>query len=204
MKHIVVATHNKGKVHEMQHLLHMEDVQLLTLDDVHLAKFEVDETASTYEGNATLKAKTIADKTRIPSIADDSGIEVEALGGKPGVYSARYIKGSDKDRCVHMLKEMEGKENRNAKFVCAIVYVDPENNERHVFHGEVKGIITTEILGDQGFGYDPIFVPEGYHQTMAQLGGELKNQISHRARAIAQLKAWLEKNQESRIKDEKS
>lgn len=194
MKQIVVATHNKGKVHEMNHLLHMEDIQLLTLDDVHLAKLEVDETAPTYEGNATLKAKTIADMTKIPTISDDSGIEVEALGGKPGVHSARYIKGSDKDRCVHMLKEMEGKENRNAKFVCAIVYIDPVNNERHVFRGEVKGIIATEMLGDQGFGYDPIFVPEGHHQTMAQLGGELKNQISHRAKAIAGLKAWLEQN----------
>ncbi|MEP7166639.1 MAG: RdgB/HAM1 family non-canonical purine NTP pyrophosphatase [Candidatus Woesebacteria bacterium] len=192
MTDIVIATHNKGKVHEMQHLLHLEDVKFMTLDEVHLAKLEVDETAPTYEGNAWLKAKTIGDKVRLPTIADDSGIEVENLGWKPGVYSARYAKGSDKDRCIKMLKELEGKENRNARFVCVIVYYDPEKNEKKVFRGEVKGVITESMLGDTGFGYDPIFMPEGHHQTMAQLGGELKNQISHRANAIKLFREWWE------------
>lgn len=192
MRDIVVATHNKGKVHEMTHLLALADVKLMTLDDVHLAKFEVDETAHTYEGNASLKAKTIGDKVRLPTIADDSGIEVAALGGKPGVLSARYAKGSDKDRCIKMLKELEGKEDRSAKFVSVIVYYDPETREKHAFYGEVKGIITEESMGDSGFGYDPIFVPEGYHQTMAQLGADVKNQISHRANAIQKFKTWWE------------
>jgi XTP/dITP diphosphohydrolase len=192
MTDIVVATHNRGKVHEMTHLLRADDVKLLTLDDVHLAKFEVDETAGTYEGNAGLKAKTIGDKVRLPTIADDSGIEVAALGGKPGVLSARYAKGSDKDRCVKMLKELEGKADRSARFVSVIVYYDPKENEKHVFHGEVRGTITEQMLGDTGFGYDPIFMPEGYHQTMAQLGSEVKNQISHRAHAIKKFKEWWE------------
>ncbi len=191
MLEIVVASHNKGKVHEFNHLLHLETVKLLTLDEVGLAKFEVDETAPTYEGNAFLKAKTIGDKTRHLTIADDSGIEVASLGGKPGVHSARYIKGSDKDRCRHMLKELEGKENRDAKFVCVIVLYDPTKNEKHVFRGEVHGIITTEMMGDDGFGYDPLFVPAGQHKTMAQLGNDVKNTISHRAVAAHGLREWL-------------
>lgn len=191
MTNIVVASHNKGKVHELNHLLHLESVKLMTLDEVGMAKLEVDETAPTYEGNAILKAKTIGDESHHLAIADDSGIEVEALGGKPGVHSARYIKGSDHDRCRHMLKELEGKENRNAKFVSVIVLYDPAKNIHHTFRGEVKGIITTEMMGEDGFGYDPIFVPAGYHQTMAQIGTTEKNKISHRAVAAAQLRTWL-------------
>jgi XTP/dITP diphosphohydrolase len=194
MMSIVVASHNKGKVHELNHLLHLESVKLLTLDEVDLAKLEVDEVSNTYEGNAFLKAKTIGDKSRHWTIADDSGIEVEALGGKPGIHSARYIKGSDKDRCVHLLKELEGKENRNAKFVSVIVLYNPEKNEHHTFRGEVKGIITTEMMGEDGFGYDPIFVPAGYHKTMAEIGTTEKNKISHRAVAAIALREWLVAN----------
>lgn len=194
MINIVVASHNKGKVHEFNHLLHLESVKLMTLDEVGLAKLEVDETAPTYEGNAVLKAKTVGDMCHHLTISDDSGIEVEALGGKPGVHSARYIKGSDKDRCIHLLKELEGKENRNAKFVSVIVLYDPAKNVHHTFRGEVKGIIASQMMGEDGFGYDPLFVPSGYHKTMAEIGTEEKNKISHRAVAAIALREWLEKN----------
>ena len=190
MTQILFASHNGGKVKEIAHLLKLEDVELLTMADVHLHDFNVDETGETYEENATLKAKTLGDKTRHITLADDSGIEVEALGNKPGIYSARYSKGSDTDRCVKMLKELEDKQNRNAKFVAVIVYYDPTAKQKHVFRGEVKGVIATQIMGEHGFGYDPIFIPEGYQQTMAELGNDVKNEISHRARAVAAFKEW--------------
>src|SRR5260221_163187 len=139
MTQILFASHNGGKVKEIAHLLKLSDVELLTMADVHLHDFAVDETGETYEENATLKAKTLGDKTRYPALADDSGIEVEALGNKPGVHSARYAKGSDSDRCRKLLKELEGKQNRNAKFVAVLVYYDPTSQRKHVFRGEVKG-----------------------------------------------------------------
>lgn len=187
---ILFASHNGGKVKEIGHLMHLEDIQLLTMADVHLHDFNVDETGSTYEENAWLKAKTLGDKTRHVTMADDSGIEVEALDHRPGVYSARYGKGSDSDRCRKLLKELEGKQNRNAKFVAVIVYYDPSANLKKIFRGEIKGVIAREPMGENGFGYDPIFIPEGHHQTMAQLGSSVKNEISHRARAIAAFKEW--------------
>lgn len=187
MPTLLLATHNSGKLKEFAHLMEGSGITLESLDHVGLHTEIVDETASTYVGNAWLKAKTIGDQIHKAAIADDSGIEVEALHGKPGVQSARYIKGSDGDRCRHMLKELEGVENRKAKFVCVIVFYDPVHNVRKDFRGEVHGIIATTMSGTDGFGYDPIFIPEGYHQTMAELGGEMKNQISHRARAIQAL-----------------
>ncbi|PWU23831.1 non-canonical purine NTP pyrophosphatase, RdgB/HAM1 family [Candidatus Cerribacteria bacterium 'Amazon FNV 2010 28 9'] len=193
MTELLLATNNGGKAREIQTILHhlgIEDIKILTLSDVHLSGFAVEETGHTYEDNATLKAKTLADKTRHLTIADDSGIEVTALGHKPGVYSARYAKGSDTDRCHKLLKELEGKEDRSAKFVCVIVYIDPHGNERHVFHGECKGLIAPALQGTHGFGYDPLFVPEGYHQTMAELGSDVKDQISHRAKALQAFATW--------------
>ena len=192
MMDIVFASHNGGKVKEIAHLLHRDDIHLLTLADVHLHDLNVDETGTTYEDNAWLKAKTIGDKTRHVTLADDSGIEVQALGNRPGVFSARYGKGSDLDRCKKLLKELEGKQDRSAKFVAVLVYYDPTSNTRKVFRGEVKGIIAPDIMGDSGFGYDPIFIPEGYHQTMAELGTDVKNEISHRARAVHAFKTWWE------------
>ncbi len=192
MTQIVFASHNKGKVHEIAHLLRLEDIQLLTLDDVQLAKLEVEETGHTYDENAWLKAKTIGDMTKHITLADDSGLEVETLGWKPGVYSARYAKGSDKDRCIKLLKELEGKENRNARFVAVIALYDPTQNVKKLFRGEVSGIIATELRGDNGFGYDPVFVPTGHHQSMAELGSTVKNEISHRARAVEKLREWWE------------
>lgn len=192
MIEIVFASQNKGKVREVAHLLGTDQIQLLSMDDVHLHGYSVDETGITYEENAALKAKTIGDKTRHVTIADDSGIEVEALGNKPGIHSARYIKGSDVDRSKKILKELEGKENRAAKFVAVVVYYDPVTHVKKAFRGEVRGVIAQEMRGEHGFGYDPIFIPQGYHQTMGELDDAVKNEISHRARAIAAFKTWWE------------
>ncbi|HSW90351.1 MAG TPA: RdgB/HAM1 family non-canonical purine NTP pyrophosphatase [Patescibacteria group bacterium] len=190
MTQIVFASHNRGKVKEVAHIIHLDDIHLLTLDDVHLGKFEIDETEITYEGNAWLKAKTIGDKTRHITLADDSGLEVKALGWKPGVHSARYAKGSDSDRVQKLLKEMEGKSDRSARFVSVIVYFDPTKQEKHVFEGAVEGMLLDEARGENGFGYDPIFMPTGYHQSMAELGMDTKNEISHRARALQKFVEW--------------
>jgi non-canonical purine NTP pyrophosphatase (RdgB/HAM1 family) len=190
MTELLVATHNKGKLHEFAHILSGEDVKVLSLDDVDLGKFEVDETGNTYEDNSFLKAKTIGDKTHRITVADDSGIEVAALGGKPGVYSARYAKGSDADRCRKMLKELDGKDNRSAKFVAVVAYYDPTSQTKKIFRGECKGLIGKEMRGENGFGYDPLFIPEGFHQTMAELPSTTKNEISHRARALQAFATW--------------
>lgn len=195
MTEIVFASHNLGKVKEVQQLLHTDEVRLLTMGDAGLHDFMVEETGSTYEENAWLKAKTIGDKSGKPTIADDSGIEVEALGWKPGVYSARYTKGSDVDRCNKMLSELAGKTNRNARFVAVFVYYNPVSKLKKTFRGEVKGTILEAPKGEGGFGYDPIFLPEGYHESMAELSREQKNQISHRAKAALAFKNWwMEKN----------
>lgn len=191
MTDILVATHNGGKVKEIGHLLHLDQVHLLTMGDVHLHDFNVEESGLTYEDNAILKAKTIGDKTRHITIADDSGIEVEALGWRPGVHSARFAKGSDRDRCQTLLKQLEGKQNRRARFVCVVVWYHPGLKIKHVFTGKVTGQISNKIEGTGGFGYDPIFIPSGYTQSMAMLGEKIKNKISHRAKAISQLRAFL-------------
>lgn len=192
MTNIVFASHNLGKVREVQHLLHTDDIKLLTMGEAGLHDFMIEENGYTYEANATLKAKTVGDKLKLPTLADDSGIEVEALDGKPGIYSARYAKGSDADRVKKMLKEMEGKTNRKAKFVAIFVFYDPKTNLRKVFQGEVLGRISHTIMGEQGFGYDPIFIPDGYEKTMAELGVDQKNQISHRAKAAKSFMNWWE------------
>lgn len=195
MTEIVFASHNLGKVKEVQRLLHSDEIRLLTMGEAGLHDHMVEETGNTYEDNAWLKAKTIGDITGKPTIADDSGLEVEALGWKPGVYSARYAKGSDADRCRKLLSELEGKNSRKARFVAVFVYYDPVSKLKKVFRGEVSGVITNEASGENGFGYDPIFMPDGFHETMASLSSDQKNAISHRAKAATAFKNWwLEAN----------
>jgi len=192
MTDIVFASHNAGKVREVSHLLRTDDIHLLTLGDVGLHDFMVDETGQTYEENAWLKAKTVGDNVHKLTLSDDSGLEVEALSWKPGIFSARYAKGSDADRCKKLLKELEGKQNRTARFVAVFIYYDPTSGEKKIFRGEVRGSIAKEVSGQGGFGYDPIFIPDGYSETMAELTSEIKNTISHRAVAVRAFKAWWE------------
>ncbi len=155
------------------------------------APLEVEETESTLEGNARLKALAFYKETGIPCFADDTGLEVEALDGAPGVYSARYA-GPENDAQANMqklLSELEGKSNRNAQFRTSIAWYD--GKELRFFEGIVKGQIATNQTGTNGFGYDPIFVPEGGSRSMAELSADEKNNISHRGRAVREFAKYL-------------
>lgn len=188
-KKFVFATNNAHKLEEVSAILG-EKVELLSLKDIGCHD-DIPETADTLEGNALLKAQYIAEKYHVDCFADDTGLEVEALGGAPGVYSARYA-GDGHDSEANMkklLKDMEGVENRKAQFRTAFALII--DGKEHLFEGIVKGEIITVRRGTSGFGYDPIFVPEGYTQTFAEMGNELKNKISHRAVATEKLCKFL-------------
>lgn len=190
MRKLVFATNNAHKLEEIRAILG-EKVEILSLKDIH-CDTDIPETADTLEGNAALKAEFIYKHYGLDCFADDTGLEVEALGGAPGVYSARYAGGEGHDSEANMkklLKELSGETNRKAQFRTAICLI--EGGEEHLFEGVVKGEIIEEKRGNSGFGYDPVFVPEGFSQTFAELGVEIKNQISHRARAVQCLCEYL-------------
>lgn len=190
MRKLVFATNNAHKLEEIRAILG-EKVEILSLKDIH-CDTDIPETADTLEGNAALKAEFIYKHYGLDCFADDTGLEVEALGGAPGVYSARYAGGEGHDSEANMkklLKELSGETNRKAQFRTAICLI--EGGEEHLFEGVVKGEIIEEKRGNSGFGYDPVFVPEGFSQTFAELGAEIKNQISHRARAVQCLCEYL-------------
>lgn len=190
MHRIVFATNNSHKLEEVTHILN-GIIEIVGLADIGCFD-DIPETADTLEGNALLKARFVKEHYRIDCFADDSGMEVEALNNAPGVYSARYA-GEEKNHNLNMdkvLAELEGKPNRNARFRTVIALI--EGNREHLFEGTVSGTITLEKKGSGGFGYDPIFTPDGYTQTFAELGSEEKNKISHRAKAVAQLVSYLQ------------
>jgi XTP/dITP diphosphohydrolase len=190
MKNLVFATGNIHKLQEVQGLF-KEGFALSCLKDVNITE-EIPETADNLVDNALQKARYVYEKCAIPCFADDTGLEVDALGGAPGVYSARYA-GEQKDSKLNMLlllKNMNGKTNRNARFRTIIAYID-ENAQEHIFEGEIKGKIIENMAGTNGFGYDPIFVPEGYDKTFAELSSEIKNTISHRARAMEKFLSYI-------------
>lgn len=190
MKNLVFATGNIHKLQEVQGLF-KEGFALSCLKDVNITE-EIPETADNLVDNALQKARYVYEKCGIPCFADDTGLEVDALNGAPGVYSARYA-GEQKDSKLNMLlllKNMNGKTNRNARFRTIIAYID-EKQEEHIFEGEIKGKIIENMAGENGFGYDPIFVPEGYEKTFAELSSEIKNTISHRARAMEKFLSYI-------------
>lgn len=190
MKRLVFATNNAHKLEEVSAILG-DKIELLSLKDIG-CHTDIPETADTLEGNALLKSSYIFDNYHLDCFADDTGLEVEALHGAPGVYSARYAGGEGHDAQANMLKllrEMEGKENRKAQFRTAISLI--LDGKQYLFEGIIKGKIIREKRGDSGFGYDPIFVPEGYNQTFAELGNDIKNKISHRALAVNKLCDFL-------------
>jgi XTP/dITP diphosphohydrolase len=190
MKNLVFATGNIHKLQEVQGLF-KEGFALSCLKDVNITE-EIPETADNLVDNALQKARYVYEKCGIPCFADDTGLEVDALDGAPGVYSARYA-GEQKDSKLNMLlllKNMNGKTNRNARFRTIIAYID-ENAQEHIFEGEIKGKIIENMAGENGFGYDPIFVPEGYEETFAELSSEVKNTISHRARAMEKFLSYI-------------
>lgn len=187
---LVFATNNDHKLAEVSAMLG-EEFELLSLKDIHCTE-EIDETANTLEGNATIKAHYVREHYGLDCFADDTGLEVEVLEGAPGVHSARYAAGEGHDSEANMqklLRELGGQTNRSARFrtvICLLL-----NGEEYCFEGIVRGCIAEEKRGEAGFGYDPLFIPEGYTESFAELGEEIKNKISHRARAIQALIEFL-------------
>lgn len=189
MKELVFATNNAHKLQEIRSMVGQK-FRILSLADINCHD-DIPETADTLEGNALLKARYVAQRYGCDCFADDTGLEVEALDNAPGVYSARYA-GTGHDSEANMrklLREMEGKNNRKARFRTAIALI--RKGHEQLFEGIVNGSITTDKRGDSGFGYDPIFQPEGFEGTFAQLGDDVKNAISHRALACQKLAAFL-------------
>lgn len=186
---LVFATGNVNKAKEIRSML-PDGTELLTLKDLDL-KEDIPETAATLEGNAKLKANYIVEHFGIDCFADDTGLEVQALNNEPGVYSARYAgeQKSSEDNMNLLLEKLEGKSDRSARFRTVIaLYID---GKMHTFEGIVNGMIIEEKRGDQGFGYDPIFVPEGYTTTFAEMSMTEKNSVSHRARAFRKMFDFL-------------
>lgn len=189
-KRLVFVTNNAHKLEEIRTILG-ERIEILSLSDIG-CHADIPETADTLEGNARQKSRYVYEHYGLDCFADDTGLEVESLGGAPGVYSARYAGGQGHDSQANMnklLKEMEEKNNRKAQFRTIISLI--EKGEERQFEGIVKGQITKEKRGESGFGYDPIFQPDGYDTTFAELGSDIKNRISHRARAVAALCDYL-------------
>ena len=189
MKKLVFATNNTHKLTEVRAILEPE-YTIISLAELNCTD-EIPETADTLEGNALLKAKYISDKFGVNCFADDTGLEIEALGGEPGVYSARYA-GEEHDAEKNMNKVldlMQNVQNRNACFRTVIALI--QSNEIRYFDGRIDGTIASKRLGNNGFGYDPIFIPDGYTMSFAELGSEEKNKISHRALAVNKLTEYL-------------
>ena len=187
---LVFATNNKHKLEEMRAILGGK-VELLSLAAIDCHD-DIPETADTLEGNALIKARYIYDKYGCACFADDTGLEVDALGGEPGVYSARYA-GENNDSEANMrklLQNLTGKSERSAQFRTVIALII--EGEEFLFDGIVRGRISEERMGSAGFGYDPIFVPDGYEESFAQMAAEQKNAISHRSRAASALNDYLE------------
>lgn len=191
MRKLVFATNNRHKLEEVGDVLkgHLE---ILSLKEISCFD-DIPETADTLEGNALIKARHVFDNFGYDCFADDTGLEVEALGGRPGVYSARYA-GEDQNAARNMeklLRELEGSSNRRARFRTVVALI--EGGKVSYFEGKIEGTIIEQQRGSAGFGYDPVFVPDGYSQTFAELGSDIKNKISHRALAIHELIQYLKK-----------
>ena len=206
MRTAILASQNKKKIKEIRDILVKYDMDVITRDDAGLPKDDIEETGTTFEENSLLKAATIMEMIKAdpvlndkyhesPVIADDSGLMVDALGGAPGVHSARYA-GEEHDfdanntKLLAELKDVPA-DKRTAHFVTVITMIYP-GGEKLVARGECHGHITSEKRGEGGFGYDPVFVPDGYDKSFAELGTDFKNTISHRARALEELERMLE------------
>lgn len=191
---LLIATKNVGKIKELEQLLADLPFVLRSLRDFPEV-IEPEETGLTFAENAVLKAKYYALQTGLPALADDSGLEVSALGGAPGVYSARYAgENTDYDEKIErLLNELRAVsiDNRTARFVCAMAIADEKGEIKYLTEGVCNGKISFKPSGKNGFGYDPVFIPEGFHETFGELSNEIKRQISHRARACEKIIAYL-------------
>lgn len=186
---IVFATNNAHKLEEVAAILG-DSFEVLSLREIG-CDADIPETTDTFAGNALQKARYVKEHYGYDCFADDSGLEVDALDGAPGVYSARYSGGGSEANMDKLLLNLTGKSDRGAQFRTVIALLIGEQTQ--LFEGVVRGAIIEECRGEGGFGYDPIFVPEGYNQTFAELGSEVKNRISHRAKAVELLAQYLNK-----------
>jgi len=190
MKTLVFATNNKHKLEEVQSLTGTR-FKLKTLEEVGCFD-DIPETGNTFQENASQKSHYLSAHFNVDCFADDSGLEVDALNGEPGVYSARYSGTRDSEKNLQLvLEKMKGKENRKGRFRCVISLIIA--GKEHFFEGTVEGTITGEKSGTDGFGYDPIFKPDGYSKTFAEMDPDEKNAISHRGKAVAALISFLNK-----------
>ncbi len=189
MDKIVIASKNQGKIDEIKpHLSHL-GFEVFSMVDFDVP--DIDETGHTLKENAFIKARTVKKITNYMVLADDSGLMCDALGGKPGVYSARYAeKGNDHANNLKLLEHMADKSNRSAKFLTVMVLID-EHEKEFMFEGTLPGYIHTALEGEEGFGYDPLFIPVGHTATLAQLGDKIKHRISHRKKALDQVIDFL-------------
>lgn len=192
-RRIVIATTNVHKLNEIINIMNHPPWQILSLRDFPDIP-HIEETGSTFQENALLKARTVFRHTSLLTLADDSGLEVHALDGAPGVYSSRFA-GVERDYAANNRKLLESLrdvpvQKRGAQFRCVVAIVGP--HIERIVEGVVRGHITEELRGSGGFGYDPLFIPEGYHQTYAELGEEIKNRISHRAIAFTKARKIVE------------
>ncbi|WP_068674538.1 XTP/dITP diphosphatase [Oceanobacillus sp. Castelsardo] len=195
MNQIIIATKNRGKAKEFREFFSQRNIEALSLLDIKEQLPDVEETGNTFEENASLKAEEISRILNRAVLSDDSGLVIDALDGRPGIYSARYAGEQKNDeqniqKVLHELKDIsEGQ--RNARFVCVLAIARP-NGETKLVRGECEGRITLSPSGENGFGYDPVFIPDGYQQTMAELESEEKNRISHRSRAMDKLEDLID------------
>ncbi|MES2416791.1 MAG: RdgB/HAM1 family non-canonical purine NTP pyrophosphatase [Bacteroidota bacterium] len=188
---LVFATHNANKTTEVRNLL-AKQYEVLNLNDIGCTT-DIPETGNSFAANATLKSTYVVNHYQLDCFADDSGLEVEALNNEPGIFSARYSgTRGDEINLWYLLDKMKGQSNRNARFKTVISLM--KDGENHLFEGVIKGSLLAKPLGDEGFGYDPIFVPDGYTQTFAEMSLAQKNKISHRAVAMQKLIAFLKEN----------
>lgn len=191
---IIAATGNVGKIREIKKIFSDDNVEIISMGELGI-DIDIEENGTTFEENSLIKARTIAKMTGEIALADDSGLCVDALGGAPGIYSARYAgdDATDEERIEKLLKELSDEENRNAKFVSVIAVVFPDGREMTA-SGEVKGKIAYEIFGNGGFGYDPVFISDELGKTFGQATADEKNKISHRARAIKKMYQMMKEN----------
>lgn len=191
MKDIMIATSNSGKVKEYKELLEPLGYMVHSLSEIE--HIDIEENGTTFAQNALIKAKSVKDKCDMIVISDDSGLEIDALNKEPGIHSARYLQGHDyKYKNQVILERLKNVEDRTARFICAIALVD---DKEHVFEGVMEGSIAYQPKGENGFGYDPIFVVPQYNKTSAEITSEQKNAVSHRGQATRKLVEYLkEKN----------
>jgi XTP/dITP diphosphohydrolase len=192
MPQLLIATNNAGKLRELQDMLSVLELTVVGLREIGI-NVDIAETGTTFEANAVIKASEYARLAGIPTLADDSGLVIDHLGGRPGVHSARYAgeTATDEDRLQKVLVEMKDASERTARFVCVTALADAVGRVVASVSGTCEGIITQRPRGLSGFGYDPIFLPKGFDKTFAEIDSETKNRISHRANAVAKIIPFL-------------